>query len=224
MGYRSAGAFLVAYATQISKGELFVESPTWPPVGTPLALRLSAPPAATLAVEGQVAWTREARAGEPAGMSIALSALSETFTATVDRMAAGFTGFRVLLGTGEAAPRAILGRYLRSIFTCAVIDLDPDGERTLETGALDLAVIDLDSSGPRGLEVGDRLRQRTRPAPMLALAQLERDRTIALKRGFDAALPNPPAFGELEVAVRRVVARPATVHHATKYGTLKGYE
>jgi CheY-like chemotaxis protein len=223
IGYRSAGSFLASYASQISKGELFIESPTWPPVGTPLALRLSAPPATAVALEGAVAWTREARPGEPAGMAVALLPPSENFAATVDRLAAGFAGFRVLLGTGEAAPRAILGRYLRSIFTCTVVDLDTEGDRALDASALDLAVIDLDSSGPRGYEVGERLRQRARPAPMVALAQLERDRVLALKLGFDAALSNPPSFSELEVAVHRCIARPASVHHATKYGTLKGY-
>jgi CheY-like chemotaxis protein len=223
IGYRSAGAFLVAYATQISKGELFIETPTWPPLGTPVALRLAVPPATTLALEGTVAFSREARPGEPAGMAVTLTPPSESFVSTVDRLAAGFAGFRVLLGTGEAAPRAILGKYLRSIFTCTVIELDAEAERTLDPSTIDLALIDIDSTGPRGFEAGERLRKRSRPAPLVALAQLERDRALAFKLGFDAALPNPPALAELEAAVRRCVARPATVHHATKYGTLKGY-
>jgi CheY-like chemotaxis protein len=222
VGYRSAGAFLVTYATQVAKGELFIETPTWPPLGTPVALRLNVPPATTLALEGTVAFSREARPGEPAGMAVTLTSPSESFLSLIDRLAAGFSGFRVLLGTGEAAPRAILGRYLRSIFTCTVIDLDAEAERQ-DSATIDLAVIDIDSSGPRGFEAGERMRKRTRPAPLIALAQLERDRALALKLGFDAALPNPPALAELEAAVRRCIARPVLVHHATKYGTLKGY-
>jgi CheY-like chemotaxis protein len=223
VGYRSAGAFLTTYATQIAKGELFIDTPTWPPLGTPVALRIAVPPTTTLALEGVVAFSREASPGVAAGMGVTLTAPSESFLQAVDRLAAGFGGFRVLLGTGEAAPRGILGRYLRSIFSCTVIDLDAEAERTQDMGAIDLAVIDIDSTGPRGFEAGERMRQRPRPAPLIALAQLERDRALALKLGFDASISNPPALAELEAAVRRVVARAVNVHHATKYGTLKGY-
>jgi CheY-like chemotaxis protein len=224
IGYRSAGALLMAYVTQIAKGELFIESPSLPPIGTPLSLRLGAPPATTLALEGTVARTRESRGpGAPAGMTVAIVPPSEIFGAAVDRLASTFAGFRVLLGTTDAAPRAILGRYLRSILTCTVVDLEGDSDRALDLAALDLAVVDLDSSGPRGFELGERLRQRPRPAPVLALAHLERDRALALRLGFEEVLPNPPAFADLDGAVRRCLGRPATIHHATKYGTLKGY-
>ncbi|HVU52958.1 MAG TPA: hypothetical protein VHL80_19885 [Polyangia bacterium] len=222
IGYRTAGAFLVAYVAQISRGELYVESPTLPPRGTPLALRIAAPPA-TLTLEGTVVETREARPGQPPGMQVALSPPSDAFGAAVDRLAAAFAGFRVLLSTGEAAPRQILGRYLRSILTCTVIDVDAETERTLDLATVDLAVIDLDSSGPRGFELGQRIRQRPRAAPVLALAQLERDRAIASGLGFEEVLPNPPAFADLDSAARRALARPLTIHHATRYGTLKGY-
>jgi CheY-like chemotaxis protein len=222
IGYRTAGAFLVAYVGQISRGELFVESQTLPPRGTPLALRVAAPPA-TMALEGTVIATREARPGQPAGMQVAIAPPSDAFGATVDRLAATFAGFRVLLSTGEAAPRQILGRYLRSMLTCTVLDIEAESERSLDLATVDLAVIDLDSSGPRGFELGQRIRQRPRAAPVLALAQLERDRAIASGLGFEEVLPNPPAFADLDTAARRALSRPLTTHHATRYGTLKGY-
>jgi len=222
IGYRSAGSFLMAYVTQIARGELFIESPTLPNRGTPLSLRIAAPPV-TLTLEGTVAGTREPRPGLPAGISVALAPPSETFSATVDRLSEGFAGFRVLLGAAEAAPRAILGRYLRSILTCTVVDIDAESERALDLGTLDLVVADLDSMGPRGFELCQRVRQRPRAAPVLALAQLERDRAIASGLGFEEVLLNPPAFADLEAAVRRCLSRPMTIHHATKYGTLKGY-
>jgi CheY-like chemotaxis protein len=222
IGYRSAGAFLVAYVSQIARGELYIESPTLPPRGTPLALRIAAPPA-TMTLEGMVVGTREARPGQPAGISVALTPPSDAFSATVDRLAAAFAGFRVLLSTGEAAPRAILGRYLRSIMTSTVVDYDVETDRSLDLGTFDLVVVDLDSSGPRGFELGQRVRQRPRAAPVLALAQLERDRAIASGLGFEEVLPNPPAFADLDAAVRRALSRPLTIHHATRYGTLKGY-
>jgi CheY-like chemotaxis protein len=222
LGFRSAGAFLVAYVSQISRGELFIESPTLPPRGTPLALRI-ATPGETMTIEGTVVSTRETRPGQPAGMAVSIGAPTSEFGATVDRLAAAFAGFRVILSTGEAAPRAILGRYLRSILTCTVVDVEGDADRSLDLATVDLAVIDLDSSGPRGYELGQRIRQRPRAAPIVAIAQLERDRAIASSLGFEEVLPNPPAFADLDAAARRALSRPMTIHHATRYGTLKGY-
>jgi CheY-like chemotaxis protein len=225
LGWRTAGAFLMAYVSEIAKGQLFVESAQLPPLGTPVVLRLGAPPNVTMSLEGTVAWTREARGpGQPAGMSVALGMPTESFGATVDRLSAGFAGFRVLLGTTEQAPRAILSRYLRSIMTCTIVDLESEAERaTLDLGTIDLSVLDLDTMGPRGFELGEKLRHRPRPAPVLGLAQMERDRASAMRLGFEEVLANPPAFAELDAAVRRCLSRPATIHHATKYGTLKGY-
>lgn len=225
IGYRSVGAFLMAYVTQIAKGEMFVESAALPPLGTPIVLRLSAPPSVTMTLEGSVAWTRESRGpGQPGGMSITLGVQTESFGGVVDRVSASFGGYRVLLGATETAPRAILGRYLKSIMACTIVDFESEADRaTLDLGSLDLAVLDLDSMGPRGFELGEKLHLRARPAPVLGLAQLERDRATAQRLGFDEALPNPPALADLDAAVRRCLSRPATIHHATKYGTLKGY-
>jgi CheY-like chemotaxis protein len=223
LGYRSAGAFLSAYVTQIAQGQLFVENNTPPPVGSPVVLRLAAPPATMTTLEGTVAFTRAQTPGQPGGMAIALAPPPETFGATIDRLASGFGGFRVLLAASEAAPRTILGRYLRSMLSCTVVDFDATVDKVRDDVVLDLAVLDLDSSGPRGLELGERLHQRPRPAPLIALAQMERDRVLAQRLGFDEALRNPPAFAELEAAVLRCLAHPISTHHSTKYGTLKGY-
>ncbi|HVZ72532.1 MAG TPA: response regulator [Polyangia bacterium] len=224
LGYRTAGAFLASYVTQISQGHIYVEHNAPPPVGSPIVLRLAAPPATMTTLEGTVSFTKPPTGpGQPGGMGIALGPPPESFGATVDRLSSSFTGYRVLLAATEAAPRAILGRYLRSMLTCTVIDHDASIDRMRDDIVLDLAVIDLDSSGPRGRELGERLHQRPRPAPIVALAQMERDRALAQRIGFDEALRNPPAFAELEAAVLRCLARPATTHHSTKYGTLKGY-
>jgi CheY-like chemotaxis protein len=229
LAYRTPGSFLVAYVTQLARGVLFVETPTRLPTGTPVSLRLVAPSAPVVTMDGVVASARAGGVpGLPAGLSLTLAPLADEWGPAVDRIAAGFAGFRVLLATAEAAPRAILGRYLRSITTCMIIDVDesagPSPElATLDLGTLDLAVLDVDSCGPRAFEIGDRVQQRPRPAPVLALAQLERDRERALRAGCDEALPNPPAFADLQAAVLRCLAKPIATHQGTKYSTLKGY-
>lgn len=214
LAFRSPASFLVAYATQLSKGSLFVETPedaSPPAAGTQLALRLTAPPGVAVTVPGVVAWARVASAArQPAGISVALPALPDALAAAVDGLAFGFRGVDVVLRTGEAAPRAILTRYLRSILTtCEVID----GGGELDDAALgraDLAVIDLDSCGQSGWELAGRLRAHARAAsaPIVGLAQLERERARAARAGFDEAVANPPAFAELEAAVLRALARP----------------
>jgi uncharacterized protein (TIGR02266 family) len=232
LAYRSPAAFLVAYATQLHKGGTFVETTAPLAVGTPIALHLTVPPATTVVLTAQVTWVRAtATPGQPPGMAVALTSPQDALAAAVDSMALAFRGVCVLLRTGEAAPRAILSRYLRSILaSCEIVDGDADHEAPAggkangangthgtngAAGALDrldLAIIDLDSSGPAGLELGARLRapERGAPVPVLALAGLERDRARAVRSGFDQAVANPPPFADLEAAVLRSLARPVT--------------
>jgi uncharacterized protein (TIGR02266 family) len=235
LAYRSPAAFLVAYATQLSKGGVFVETASPLAAGAPVTLHLATPPATTVVLTAQVAWVRApATPGQPAGMALALTSPQDALGAAVDGVAFGFRGVCVLLRTGEAAPRAILSRYLRSIVSsCEIVDGDAGhdgpagGASNGANGAhgahgtnggsgaldrLDLAIIDLDSSGPAGFQLGASLRAPERggpvPVPVLALAGLERDRARAVRAGFDQAVANPPSFADLEAAVLRCLARP----------------
>ncbi|HXU04867.1 MAG TPA: hypothetical protein VN903_28090 [Polyangia bacterium] len=213
--YRSEAALLVAYSTYLVKGQLPIETATPFGSGTPLALRLVAP-ATTINMAGVVAWSRaDAQGpGQPAGMGITLAASAERIGAAIDKLAFEFRGVKALVAASQAAPRALLIRYLRSIITCSVIEIDQ--AKLSEQNALcniDLTVIDLDSAGPAGYELYAHLRQHPEAgsAPVLAVAQLERDRARAASLGFDEALSNPPAFGDLEAAALRCMAKPIAV-------------
>jgi CheY-like chemotaxis protein len=213
--YRSEAALLVAYSTHLVKGQLPVETPTPFGSGTPLALRLVAP-TTTINMAGVVAWSREEPQGpgQPAGMGITLAASAERIGAAIDKLAFEFRGVKTLVAASQAAPRAMLIRNLRSIITCSVIEIDQ--AKLAEANALcniDLTVIDLDSAGPAGYELYAHLRQHPEAgsAPVLAVAQLERDRARAASLGFDEALANPPAFGDLEAAALRCMAKPTAV-------------
>lgn len=107
--YRSAGAFLVAYTTNLSKGGIFVDTTAPFPIGTVVSMRLRAPNTPVCEVHGTVAWLRPESTGpgQPAGMGIVIDTPPEQYGAVVDQIAFSFTGIQVLLGTGEAAPRAI---------------------------------------------------------------------------------------------------------------------
>ena len=213
--YRSAGAFLVAYSTNLSKGGIFVETSTPLPIGTVVAMRLHAPNTPVCEINGSVAWLRPESTGpgQPAGMGIVVETAADQYGGVVDQIAFSFTGIHILLGTGEPAPRAIISRYLRSILACRIIDVDYTAGLDTLPANIDLAVIDLDSSGPEGAQLIQNLRfdARTSTTPIIALGQLERDRMRAHQRGADEAITNPPLFAELQGAVIRCIAKPTKV-------------
>ena len=68
-------------------------------------------------------------------------------------------------------------------------------------------------TGAAGYELYARLREHPEAgsAPVLAVAQLERDRARAASLGFDEALSNPPAFADLQNSVLRALGKPLTV-------------
>ena len=213
--YRSEAALLVAYSTYLVKGQLPIETANPFPSGTTLGIRLVTP-TTSVALAGVVAWSRmEAQGpGQPAGMGVMLAASTDRIGTAIDELAFAFRGIKALVAASQAAPRAMLIRYLKSIITCEVIEVDqkkltePDGLCNV-----DLTVIDLDSSGPAGYELYARLRQHADAgsAPVLAVAQLERDRARAASLGFDEALGNPPTFADLETAALRCLAKPIAV-------------
>jgi CheY-like chemotaxis protein len=213
--YRSDAALLVAYATYLTRGQLVFETSARIASGTPLQLQLVAP-AASVALTGVVTRGRgdgdgSAQVGE---VSLTVTSRAELLGEAVDKLAFGFKGLKALVAASQAAPRALLIRYLRSIVTCEVIEIDQS--KLSEPGAIcnvDLAVIDLDSTGAAGYELYARLREHPEAgsAPVLAVAQLERDRARAASLGFDEALGNPPAFADLQTAALRCLAKPARV-------------
>ena len=213
--FRSAGSFLLAYANHLAAGGLFLE------VNVPLfsdptvAVRVHVPGQAPIELTGQIAWAREHSAGpgQPPGIAIDVETPVDNYGALVDQLAHHFSGVRVLLGTGEPAPRAILSRYLRSIMSCEIIEIDYRQPPERQNTVFDLAIVDLDSSGAHGDELVRRLSadSDTRGAPIIALAQLERDRIRAQHLGAHEALANPPMFPELQASVVRCVTRPVRI-------------
>ncbi|HVZ87806.1 MAG TPA: hypothetical protein VHG72_12605 [Polyangia bacterium] len=210
--YRSDAALLVAYATHLSRGQLLVDLKDRLPSGTTLQVKLVAP-AGSLALAAAVARPRTGTNGT-SETPLAITSRVEALGEAIDKLAFGFKGLKTLVAASQAAPRALLIRYLRSIVTCEVIEIDQ--RRLDEPGAIcavDLGVIDLDSTGAAGYELYARLREHeeTASTPVLAVAQMERDRARAASLGFDEALANPPAFADLQTSALRALARPVAV-------------
>jgi CheY-like chemotaxis protein len=213
--YRSDAALLVTYANQLSRGQLLLDTREKLPAGAAVALRLVAP-AASIALTGVVARAAgEANgSGHPLETALTITSRPEALGDGIDKLAFGFKGLKALVAASQAAPRALLIRYLRSIVACEVIEIDQ--RRLSEPGAIgnvDLGVVDLDSTGAAGYELYARLREHADAgsAPVLAVAQLERDRLRAASLGFDEALSNPPGFVELQASVLRALGKPLSI-------------
>ncbi|HEY2904046.1 MAG TPA: hypothetical protein VGL59_25890 [Polyangia bacterium] len=213
--FRSAGSFLLAYANHLAAGGLFLEVSV-PPISDPaVVMFLRVPGQAPIELAGQIAWAREHAAGpgQPPGVAIDILTPADNYGAIVDDLAHHFHGVRVLLGTGEPAPRAILSRYLKSIMACEIVEVDYRQAPERQNAVVDLAMVDLDSSGAHGDDLVRRLAagSDTRASPIIALAQLERDRIRAQQLGAHEALANPPQFPDLQASVVRCVTRPVRI-------------
>ncbi|MES1158191.1 MAG: hypothetical protein ABUL67_03730 [Haliangium ochraceum] len=210
--YPSAGAFLIAYSTRLSRGELFVETPEPLPVGSRAVLRLHAPGAPSLEVEGNVTWARLVAIGpgQPAGMGITLASSIEEHGAVIDELVFRHARPQIVIASAEAAPRAVLARYLRSILSCDLVPADLRPEESPLSEQIDLAVVDLDSEPEWGARVIRTLRQHSATAgvPVIALAQRERDRVRAAMLDVDEVLTTPPVFSELRSTVLHALSRP----------------
>jgi CheY-like chemotaxis protein/Tfp pilus assembly protein PilZ len=231
--YRSIGTFLVAYAHRLSKGEVFLETQTPWALATPLKVRLHVPGTPAMELAGTVAWTRPTAVGpgQPAGMGITLVSSIDMFGERIDHLAARYARLKILVCTADEADRAVLGRYLRSLLSCEVVE---GAERLFEgdgraDAKVDLALVDFDApgGGTSSASIGalvDRLRlaqdppqaaheepvgrARERRLPIVLLAESERDRTRAALLDVDDVLPNPPSFPELQSVVMHALSRP----------------
>jgi CheY-like chemotaxis protein/Tfp pilus assembly protein PilZ len=215
--YRSSGSFLCAYSSKMARGEIFVETERPLALGTRLALRIIVPGVPLLQLDGKVGWTRGVALGpgQPPGMGISLTSSIEAHGAVIDDVAARYAGIRILVVGGNEASRAVLARYLRSILTCDIVEMS----LPLELGAalvpnehLDLAVVDLDSEREDAITAIRTLRSRpaTADLPVIAMAQLERDRARAATLGVAEVLAAPPLFTEVQATVMHALSAPLT--------------
>jgi uncharacterized protein (TIGR02266 family) len=223
--FRNAGAFLVAYSTNLSKGGMFVESDEPLPVGTEIAMRFAIPGEPPIDVIGVVAWVHAWQTeNQPRGMGIRFDQLESRHGEAIDRIVSGFRGLRLLVLSGDASSRAQLARSLRTIVGSAEVIEVADGENAEQALArdCDLVVVELISPSSDEVDAGasdpggsaDALllmrlaKAHQPPVPVLALAHAEERRYLARELGADATLTSPPPFPELQSTVLRLLGQP----------------
>jgi type IV pilus assembly protein PilZ len=217
VAYRTAGAFLVSYSVNLSKGGIFLETQTPLAVGETVSLEFEVPGAGELHVDGLVAWIRQGSTdGMPDGMGIQFNELDERYGGLIDGMVRTFIGLTVLVVAASPDRLALLGRYVRSIITCEIVEAtNPQvAEVALEQGP-DLVIVDLDLRPELGLRTIAAARARAKASahrtPVILLAGDSQKRADGKAAGADEALATPPSYHDLQAAVIRTLSRPAAV-------------
>lgn len=212
--FRTAGAFLVAYSTNLSKGGMFIETNDPLPVGKEVALRFNVPGEGTIEVQGVVAWVQAwTTEGRPQGMGVRFEHLDGRHGEAIDRIVGGFRGLRVIVLASETHARQVLARAVRSIVaTAEVIEAaDADAAEAALARQPDLAVIDLDGTEADGLLTLRLAKAGGAALPVIATARDADAKKRARELGADEVLGNPPAFPDLQAAVVRALGRPSRV-------------
>jgi uncharacterized protein (TIGR02266 family) len=215
--YRTAGAFLVSYSVNLSKGGIFIETGSPLPVGSQLSLQFEVPGAGALEVSGLVAWVRQGSLdGLPDGMGVQFDNLDERYGSLIDGLVRDFMGLTVLVVAASPDRLALLARYVRSIISCEILEAtdEPVAEVALDA-VPDLVVVDLDVRGELGMKTIHAARARDEATehstPIILLAGHPDARAMGKAAGADEALATPPSFQDLQAAVIRMLARPAAV-------------
>lgn len=207
--FRSPSAFLVAYATNLSRGGLFLETDEPLEVGEELSLSLEVPELGALDVPARVAWHRAA-AGEqgPAGMGIEFGVVEDPVGDVIDRLVASFEGIQVALVSRDGRSSVAVSRAVRAaVATAEVVELSDVELLGAVADSCDLVVIDADSEEDGGDAAVAHVRSLERPLPAIVLSAVEERRRRAEAAGA-IALSSPPASGELGKAAVRAMGRP----------------
>ena len=158
---------------------------------------------------------RERTDGLPDGMGIQFDQLDQQYGEVIDEMVRSFVGLTVLVVAASPDRLALIGRYVRSIITCEIIEATNASvaEVALEQGP-DLVVVDLDLLPEMGLRciraAKERAAAQAHPTPVILLAGDARVRQAGKTSGADEALATPPSYHDLQAAVIRMLSRPAS--------------
>jgi uncharacterized protein (TIGR02266 family) len=207
----------VSYSVNLSKGGIFIETSQPADVGAQIQLHFEVPGAGAFEVMGQVAWARKGSPdGLPDGMGVQFEQLDDRYGAVIDAMVRDFSGLRVLVVAASPDRLALLGRTLRSIISCEIVEATgPEVAEVALEDAPDLVVIDLENAREMGLRTIRNAKQRTRgelvSTPVILLAKTLEERALGAEAGADEVLATPPSFHDLQVAVIRTLSRPSAV-------------
>jgi uncharacterized protein (TIGR02266 family) len=213
VSYRTAGAFLVSYSINLSKGGIFIETAQPLPVGEQVALKFDVQGAGTLDVDGVVAWVRQGSPdGLPDGMGVQFQNLDERYGGVIDQMVRNFVGLTVLVVAASTDRLQLLARYVRSMIACDILEAtDEESAEDALRRAPDLVLVDLDRGTSMGLATIRTTRAQAGEVPVIVLGGDPQAREAGRAAGASDVLATPPSFHELQASVIRMLSRPRAV-------------
>ena len=213
--YRTAGAFLVSYTSNLSKGGLFIDTDRPLTVGTELLLRFTIPESGRIEVRGMVAWIRpQSTDGKPTGMGVEFEQLDTRHGEIIDAIVGGFKGLSIMIVAVSITSRALLVRAVRSILSSAeVVEIaSADAAEAALRDEPDLAIIDLDDpDAGDGLYALRLAKTAKHQLPVIAVGREEDARQRARELGADEVLTTPLVLTELQASILRALGRPLRV-------------
>jgi uncharacterized protein (TIGR02266 family) len=209
--YRTASSFLVAYSVNLSRGGLFLESHSAPPIGSALNLELRVPGGEGLIpVRGRVTWTRgEDDSSGPPGFGVAFEEVAPELGALIDQLVAQFSGLTIVVLCPNQRDCPALARTIRSIIHTADVVSASEAHiaETLVGDDVDLLLIIADDDPEAAL----RVLERRGPPPRVPAIVLTADASVkarAVAAGADEVAGNPPAFADFQKQLVRALGRP----------------
>ncbi len=213
--YRTASSFLVAYSINISRGGLFLESDSAPPVGSELNLELRVPGAAGLvSVRGRVTWTRPPPGDEggPPGFGVAFEEITAQLGGLIDQLVTQFHGLTVVVFCPNERDGPTMARMIRSIISTADVVSAPEARiaEALLADDVDLMVLLADEDPEAALRLLDTRGAPPR-IPAIVLSSDDGLKARARSAGADEVMGHPPAYAELQRRFVRALGRPRGV-------------
>jgi uncharacterized protein (TIGR02266 family) len=209
--YRNAGQFLVSYCTNLSRGGLFVATPTPAQVGTVLTLAMGVPgmnePAS---LKARVRWVRPTPdEGGPAGMGLSFERVDEVLGVHIDRIVARAEPLRIdLVGRPDSAWRHIAA-LVRALVTCEIVQRTWGDDARTEVLGADLVLIDVDGAPPEAMELLEYLAEVSNPPPALALCAARDVKLRAEASQFAPVVATPVDSDTLQTAVLEALGQVA---------------
>jgi len=209
--FRSASAFLISYATNLSRGGMFLETTATLDAGTELALTIEVPGHGAVQVPARVAWTRAAELGGLRGMGLEFSEVAGEVGRVIDELVGAFEGVQVALLSRDGRSSVSVGRAIRAAIASAeIVEVTEVALLEAVCDDCELVIIDADSEADGGSRALAMVRSQNPPLPAIVLSAVSERRERAERAGA-ISLGIPPAAGELGKAALAALSQPIAV-------------
>lgn len=214
--YRSAGHLLMSYCTNLSRGGLFIPTPSPLAMGDPVTLEVQLPGEDDVRIlEGVVRWVRESPSDDgPAGMGVSFEDAEQVLGERIDAIVAELQRLTIAIVGDERQAWQHVAALARSLVTCETVHHAVDSVFAPDLSGADLVIVDLDSSPNEAMDLLRALEAMDGGPPTLALVASDNVRLRQVAETVAQVIPMPMDSAELQARMlerlARVDARPAT--------------